>query len=46
MFYFVEAAVKKFFNDMMNKCKYCRRVIEGEFTKPLAMPKNDHEDFK
>ena len=44
--YLVEDAVYNFSNSMIEECKYCKDVMQKNFSKELIMTKNDNEDFK
>ena len=44
--YFGKDVIDKTFNDMINECGYCHKIIEREFNKPLAMTKKNHKNFK
>ena len=38
--------INKFMNDMLAEVKYCQKVVETHFTKPLKMTDEDKESFK
>ena len=44
--YFGENAIDKFFYNMIKESKYCSKVTEIEFSKPLFMTKKGYEDLK
>ena len=41
-----EKAVYKFMEKMLEKVKYCKKVMKTFFNKPLKMTKDDEENFK
>ena len=45
-YYRGEKAVYKFMEAMLDEVKYCRKVVEKEFNKPLRMTKEDEEEFQ
>lgn len=41
-----EKAVYKFMEAMLEEVKYCKKVMEKEFNKPLRRTKDDEEEFQ
>ena len=41
-----EMAIHKFMKDMLTEVKYCKKVVETHFTKPLEMTDEDEESFQ
>ena len=42
----VKMLLTNFLNDLIKESKYCSKIMEPEFNKPLIITKIDHEDFK
>ena len=41
-----EMAINKFMNDMLAEVKYCQKIEDEHFTKPLKMTNEDKESFQ